>query len=68
MFSYLDLATQSHVQVSLASSNVGYGPVAAAIPVQDLLLFTTGVGTYDTPLAFAMCAIDLSHPEKGVVT
>ena len=67
-FSYLDLATRTHVQVPFASSNVGYDPVAAAIPVHDMLLFTTGIGLYDTPMAFTMCAVDLVRPERGVKT
>jgi hypothetical protein len=67
-FSYLDLATRMHVQVPFASSNVGYDPVAAAIQVRDLLLFTTAIGVYNTPMTFTMCAVDLACAERGVMT
>ena len=67
-FSYLDLGTRMHIQVPFASSNVGYDPVAAAIPVRDLLLFTTGIGVYNTPMAFTMCAVDLACAQRGVIT
>lgn len=68
VFSYLDLASRLHVPVPFGSSNVGTNPCAAQFPVNDLMLFVTGVGSYLHPLTFTVGAVDLSNTAARMVT